>query len=178
MSDDIKEEKCTEIIQGVEYDCSFKKKTQYEEKVKPYLDYIEHWRREGDTLQQIAHKLNVTESYLSKNILKHPELEKAILTTYRVQTELEKVLYKVACGYSVEEETLTTTIDSEGKKFLKKELKKKHIPPNVIALIFTLRNRAGGKWKNNPEDFNYNDKGKIKELIESLKISEEEIKED
>ena len=123
----------------------------YEEKVSPYLDSIRGWARDGLTLEDIAHNLNITRQTLSKYAkaknsdgswkyeLLHDFLrEGKELSDYRV----ENALFQSAVGYYTTEEKVVKGDD--GMKIV--EVKVYH-PPSVTAQIFWLKNRRPDKWR-------------------------------
>ena len=54
------------------------RKSRYDEIVKPKLDIIEGWARNGLTLDDIANNLGFTRQTLNTYKNKHPELKEAI----------------------------------------------------------------------------------------------------
>lgn len=63
--------------------------------------------------------------------------------------KLEKSLWNIALGYDVEETKTEYGNDKDGNpKITKQTTTKKHIAPNVTALIFALTNRDPENWKN------------------------------
>lgn len=74
-----------------------------------------------------------------------------------VKNDCQKSLHEVATGYDYEEEQAFCTRDGE----LLKTKVKRHAPPNVTALIFTLCNLMPEKYKRKDQeaatgDFNFN----------------------
>ena len=65
--------------------------------------------------------------------------------------ELEDALYKAGLGYEYEE-TIEEIYEEDGvqKKHMRRI--KKHAQPNVIALIFALKNLKKQKFKDKPVD--------------------------
>ena len=68
-----------------------------------------------------------------------------------VDIEVENALLKRARGYEVEE-TITEIYNADGveRKHIRKV--KKHIPPDVTAQIFWLKNRRPDRWRDKPPD--------------------------
>lgn len=121
------------------------RKSKYDTHVKPYLDRIPKWRRNGMTEAQIAKKLGIAMSSFSLYKLKHSEFSEALKNSKEELIEnLEDSLYRRAMGYSYEE----TKIEKESDGKVKVTKTNKELPPDVGALIFALKNLAPGKWKN------------------------------
>lgn len=135
---------------------------KYEEWLQPEkLTLLEGWRRDGLTLEQIAGNIGVNQATLYK-WRKNPaasKIDKALKKGDEVCVfEVENALYKSATGYDVEEIEITESkvVDSdgnlvEGVKRVTMHKKKRHIPPQIAAQVFLLKNRRPEKWKDKPE---------------------------
>lgn len=148
-----------------------KKPTVLEEKILPNIDKIRAWRREGLTEKQISQSLNIAYSTLSKYKLSCTELAEVLKEgKEELVVKLEDSLYKVALGTTiVEEKTITTTREyKDGTSVTNTETTKfvKQLAPNVVALIFALKNLVPQKWRDNPEVEKETDEGKA--LAEAL----------
>lgn len=142
-----------------------KKPTVFDEKVRPHLKKIRGWRREGLTEKQIAERLGIGYSTLSKYKNSSIELVEALKEgKEELVVRLEDSLYKVALGTSVvEEKTVTTTREyKDGTSVTNTETTRyvKQLAPNVVALIFALKNLVPEKWRDNPEVEKQTDEGK------------------
>lgn len=121
------------------------RKSKYDTHVKPYLDRIPKWRRNGMTEEQICRKLGVGVSTFNRYKDDFVELQEALKNSKAELIEnLEDSLYRRAMGYSYEE----TKIEKESDGRVKVTKTTKELPPDVGALIFALKNLAPGKWKN------------------------------
>ena len=60
------------------------RKSKYDTHVKPYLDRIPKWRRNGMTEAQIAKKLGIAMSSFSLYKLKHPEFSEVLKNSKEV----------------------------------------------------------------------------------------------
>ena len=57
-------------------------------------------------------------------------------------------------GYEYEEEKKIIEYDKDGNvKPVKIEKTKKHVPPDVTAQIFWLKNRQRDRWQDRPQDY-------------------------
>lgn len=96
---------------------------------------------------QIAKELGIAKDTFYRYQKIHPEFKKALSDgKQRPDDIVEAALYKNAIGYDYEEIKTREQIVS-GKKRKIKEVTKKHIPGNVTAQIFWLKNRRRDRWK-------------------------------
>lgn len=125
-------------------------KGKYQEWLTPDgLLLLEGWARDGLTDEQIARKIGINPATLYKWFDRYGEIGKAIKKGKApVDFEVENALLKRALGYDYEE--VTTEINTDGKKHIKKV--KRHVPPDVGALAFWLKNRRPDKWRDKPSD--------------------------
>lgn len=113
---------------------------------------IQGWARDGLTNDQIAHNIGVSGRSFADWISKFPSLSSALKKGKApVDLEVENALLKRAMGYEYEE-TITEVEELEGGK-QKKHVRKvrKHMPPDVTAQIFWLKNRRPGRWRDKVE---------------------------
>lgn len=119
------------------------KQNNYEVIVKPNLEKVKDWYRNGATEAEVAKKLGICLRSLAQYKTKYPEFLEAVSKSRDIaDAEVEAALFKKAIGYecieSIEEE-------ENGKKY-KKEVRKS-IPPDTVACIFWLKNRRSEQWK-------------------------------
>lgn len=164
-------------------------KCKYEDSVKPYLERIPKWRRQGLTEKQIAKKLKIAYSSLSTFKNNFPELAEALREGKEELIEnLEGSLYKRALGYEIEETKETVDVEQKGyvkdkqgnfvkdkednlipdikSKKVKKEKIKKHIPADTGAICFALKNLSSDKWKDKSELKHSGDKENPVEVVQ------------
>lgn len=143
---------------------------KYEEWLEPdKLILLEGWAREGLLDGQIAKNMGISEAtyYLYKK--NHPEIKEALRKGKEVvDFEVENALYKRAIGYTIR--ITEQKIDKEG--YVHDCERDLHIPGDVTAQIFWLKNRKRMQWRDKVEYSN--DGGEINKLDELLK----EIKKD
>jgi len=72
--------------------------------------------------------------------------------------EIELALHEAAKGYYVNEERITTTETSRGRQVEKKEVYKRYIPGNYLAMQFILTNKRNLEYKRNVEDISFAEK--------------------
>lgn len=140
------------------------------------LTLLEGWAREGLTDEQIAHNAGIAVKTLYEWKKKHLPISKALKKGKQVvDIEVENALLKRALGYDYLEER-TEKSKKDGTKIIQTL---KHIPADVTAQIFWLRNRRPDRWRNNPE--NQNDVADVREddaLSRSLKELAGELESD
>jgi MarR-like DNA-binding transcriptional regulator SgrR of sgrS sRNA len=129
--------------------------SKYESHVQPKLMLIEAWARDGLTDEQIAENLGIgiRTFYEYKN--EFPQFAQALKNGKEVvDVMVENALLKAALGYEYEEDA----IGKDGVYTLKK-----YAQPNTTALIFWLKNRRPGTWRDKQDiDMNANIEYSIK----------------
>ena len=156
------------------------RKSNYYTKVEPYFEEIKAWRRSGQTEENIAKLLGVSfRSFLDyKN--KFPQLNQVLKESKeKLISELEKTMFEMALGkIKVKETKKFIKIGKDGKQETRIEETVKEIPPHPTLLIFSLKNLAPDKWKDQPNiDFkDLQDKLKnFKSISEQFQGMEEDI---
>lgn len=113
---------------------------------------VQGWARDGLTDEQISHNMGIGYSTFKEWLNKFPALSAALKKGKApVDIEVENALLKRALGYDVEE--TITEVEEIGEGRQKKHIRKvkKHIPPDVTAQIFWLKNRRPGRWRDKVE---------------------------
>ena len=125
----------------------------YEKWLEPdNLLLLQGWRRDGLDLTQIAKNIGINRATLYKWCTAHDKISNALKKGTEVCCyETENALYKSALGYDVTETEQTETVYTDGTKVVTKRAKKRHIPPNLGAICFILKNRMPEKWRDRPE---------------------------
>src|SRR5690606_18588191 len=120
----------------------------------------EDYAAKGLADYQIAHNLNISVSQFYQYKIDYAEFSEAIKRGKAVIDEIvENKLYERACGFDFEE-VHTEYVDKNGKPVIKSQRKvKKHIPADVTAQIFWLKNRMPDKWKDR-KDIDHTSDGK------------------
>ena len=117
---------------------------KYETHVKPKLDLIAQWARDGAIERDIAKKLGVSESTFSGYKKEHPELMETLTVNKEVaDARVESALYKRAIGYEC-----TETSEEVGPDGTKTKTTTKQVAPDVTAQIYWLNNRRPDRWRN------------------------------
>lgn len=133
---------------------------------KDSLLKIEAWARDGLVEQQISHNMGINLRTLTRWKKEHPAIKQALKKGKEVvDIEVENALLKRALGYDYEE--ITTEI-TDGRKHVKKITR--HVPGDVGALCFWLKNRKPTSWRDKPQAF---DQGDSEEFDKLLKVIED-----
>ncbi len=124
---------------------------KYETHVKPYLDRIPAWRRQGLTERQVAEKLGVSESSFCVYKNNYVELLEALKKGKEELVEtLEESLYTRGMGGEYKEETVyVEEVGGITRKW--KKVTTRHVPPDTGALAFALKNLAPERWRDRKE---------------------------
>lgn len=113
------------------------------------LTLLSGWARDGLTDEQIAKNCSISRSTLNEWRKKYPDISDAIKKNKELADfEVENTLFKRACGYTVT--IREQKVDREGCEHdLQKEI---HIPGDVAAMIFWLKNRQPKKWREKQQE--------------------------
>lgn len=115
--------------------------SKYETHVEPKLLLIEAWARDGLTLDQIADNLGIAKSTLCDYQNQYSDLADALKNGREViDVMVENALLKAALGYDYTEEELNKVT---GEPIALRKV----AHPNTTALIFWLKNRKPGAWR-------------------------------
>lgn len=125
---------------------------KYKEWLEPdKLLLIQSWRRDGLSYEQIAKNIDINVATLYKWVNEYSEIANAIKKGEEVCIyEVENALYKAALGYEVTETEQIVTENPDGTQITTKRARKRHIPPQLGAICFILKNRRTSKWQDHP----------------------------
>ena len=130
---------------------------------------LEDWARQGLFDAQIAKNMGISEATLYRYKANHPEIKEALRKGKEVvDIEVENAMLKRALGYTItiNEEKIDKFGDVHNCK------RDVHIPGDVTAQIFWLKNRRRQQWRDKVEyETNANELNKVKELL--TKITDE-----
>lgn len=135
---------------------------------KDNLLKLEAWARDGLTDVQIAKNIGIVQSTLYEWKKKYSAIDKALKKGKEVvDIEVENALLKKALGYTYEEEK-TYIQEIDGKVTKRKEIVKKHMPPDTTAQIYWLKNRKPEQWRDKPKGEDANIFDKLDAVLKSL----------
>ena len=109
---------------------------------------LEDWARQGLFDEQIAKNMGISEATLYNYKNKHPQIKEALRKGKEVvDIEVENAMFKRAIGY-----TITINEQKVDKDGFVHDLKRDvHIPGDVTAQIFWLKNRRRQQWRDKIE---------------------------
>lgn len=118
--------------------------SKYESHVKPKLNLVESWARDGLIDEQIAHNLGIGVATLYEYKNKYPEFTEALKNGKDdIDVMVENALLKRALGYTYDEVTLEGGVET--KRVVKE------VQPDTTAQIFWLKNRRPQAWRDKQE---------------------------
>lgn len=108
------------------------------------LTLLRGWARDGLTEDQIAHNMGIARSTLSDWKNRFSDISEALKKGKDiVDLEVENAVFKRATGYDYVEEKIEYECGVE----VKRTVINKHVPPDVGAAAFWLKNRRPDKWR-------------------------------
>lgn len=107
----------------------------------------------GATNEEIADAMGISKRTILRWAKDHESFGKALAEGKGVSdAKVIRSLYQRAVGYEYTEEKRIVKINEEGNEtVVKKETTKKHVPPDVAAQCFWLKNRQRDRWQDRPE---------------------------
>lgn len=109
---------------------------------------IRGWARDGLINSEIAEKIGIAEGTLYSWKNKYKEIDEALKDGQDiVDRKVEESLFKKAMGYEYEETKQIIEKDEMGKDRKRVEKVTKYYPPDSTAIIFWLKNRRPGEWR-------------------------------
>ena len=117
-------------------------------KYKPeYVDLVESMMSRGATYKTLAEAFGVCEDTIGRWKNQHPEFGAALETgSLNANQEVAASLYRMAIGYTYQEERSIWVAVADGQKRLESVTLTKYVPPQPQAAIFWLRNRMPELW--------------------------------
>ncbi len=128
---------------------------------------LEGWARDGLTEEQIAKNIGIDKTTLYRWKIKESNICNALKKGKEVvDFEVENALLKRALGY-----TITINEQKVDKDGCVHDTKRDvHIPGDVVAQIFWLKNRKKEQWREKVEPTtNPNELSKVQELLNKIK---------
>lgn len=111
------------------------------------LTLLEGWARDGLTDEQIAEKVGINRATLYDWKKKYSDISDALKKGKEiVDIQVENALLKRALGYEYDEQRIEKS-DKDGTKIIQTV---KHVPGDVTAQIYWLKNRRPDKWRDKP----------------------------
>ena len=128
------------------------RKPKWDTHIKPRLNDIKKWASEGMLEEEIIKKLGVGKSTFYDCKAKYSELSELIVDARQNAVyELEKNGFKMALGYTYEEEKMIIQLDEHGNPIKRtKEITKKHQPGNGSIYMYLMNNWAKENYSKDP----------------------------
>ncbi len=107
----------------------------------------------GATNEDIANAMGISKRTVIRWAKDHESFGKALIEGKNIaNSKVIRSLYQRATGYDYSEEKRIVEYDKDGNmKPIKVEQIKKHIPPDVAAQCFWLKNRERKDWQDRPQ---------------------------
>ena len=118
------------------------------------MTLVEGLAREGLTDEQISAKIGISTTTYYQWQNDYPEFSEAIKKGKApVDIEVENALLKRAKGYTFTETIEEMYRDPETNRITSQHIRRitKEIPPDVGAIVFWLKNRKPGRWRDKVE---------------------------
>lgn len=109
----------------------------------------------GATNEEIAEAMGISKRTILRWAKDHESFGKALAEGKGVSdAKVIRSLYQRATGYDYTEEKKIVEYDKEGNvKPVKVEKTTRHVPPDVAAQCFWLKNRQRQNWQDRPQDY-------------------------
>ena len=131
------------------------RKSKYFTHVQPFLKEIEYQRKFENAIEaDIAKNLGVALSTFSEYKIKYPELMDALKTDSKlIVWKLSDTIIRKALGQCTFKEVKKyIEKDKTGREKTRIEEIVKEIPPDTVALIFSLKSLAPHKWRDSQKE--------------------------
>lgn len=133
------------------------------------LTLVRQWRREGLTIEEIAHKyIDVAETTLSRWRHESDDFNNALkIGQDQANSLVEESLFRRAIGYDYDEDTWEL-VEGEMRKT---RTVRKHVAPDVKACLSWLYSRRSDRWRatQDPIDDTKDEIEKAKKIIVAIK---------
>ena len=125
---------------------------KYESNVKPHLDKIKEWKRNGATDEQIAEQLEISQDTFYQYIKKYPEFAETVKKAKgEFVNELKNNLAELARKHKLTTKKTYIKHDEEGRKIQTVEITEKEVDADTAAIQILLKNLDRENWADNPQ---------------------------
>lgn len=128
--------------------------SKYEEYIKPRLDEITFWKRNGISDEEVAKALGISRQSLYNYRKQHEELRVALKEgKERACAIIENTLFKRALGYEYEETFKELVKDEKtgNEEYKVVKINKKSVPPSDSLLQFLSKNWMPDRYKDSKD---------------------------
>lgn len=125
---------------------------KYDSHIKPYLEQIKQWKRQGATDAQICEQLGVSQSVYFDAKKKYSEFANALKNSREAfVADLKGELARLAFKHELKTTKIYTTTDSNGNEKKHTEITKKEVDGDIAAIQILLKNLDKDNWSDNPQ---------------------------
>jgi hypothetical protein len=125
---------------------------KYETHVKPYLDKIKEWKRNGATDIQICEQLDISQDTFYGYINKYPEFAEIIKNSKKeFVNELKGNLAELARKHTLTTKKTYIKNDENNKNVQTVEITEKEVDADPAAIQILLKNLDKENWADNPQ---------------------------
>jgi hypothetical protein len=147
---------------------------KYMASTHPYI--VQKLYEIGATDEMIAKSIGIRRETFFVWKKKYPELSNTAKAKAETDAKVVEALNKRCLGYDVFEEDVASAVDADGKPIGIRTIrrKKKHIPPDTLAMKFWLMNRQRKEWTERREIVLDNLEQHQSEMLQIAMASEED----
>lgn len=125
---------------------------KYETHIKPYLQQIAEWKRNGATDEQVCQQLGVSKSVFYAAKAKYPEFSEALKNSRAAfVADLRGELARLAFKHTLETVKVYSKTDESGQSVTYKEKTSKEVDGDIAAIHLLLKNLDKENWADNPQ---------------------------
>jgi hypothetical protein len=136
------------------------------------IELIEHWRRQGLKVEQIAEDcIGVSKYTFQKWRKENPRMQKALDVAIEIcNANVEKTLYKKAIGFYYEEE-IKELVEGE---LMTTKVARRYCPPDTKAIMHWLFSRMPERWRSVQEPI---ENTQLQDNISNILVAMKEVAE-
>lgn len=128
------------------------RKSKYETDIKPFLEQIREWKKNGATNEQIAEQLGVGRSTFFDAINKYSDLADALRKSQEeFVADLKGELARLAFKHTLRTKKVYTKKDENDQEVKYTEMTEKEVDGSITAINLLLQNNDKS-WANDPKN--------------------------
>lgn len=128
---------------------------KYETHIKPYLQQIAEWKRNGATDEQVCKQLGVSKSVFYAAKAKYKEFSDALkISRAAFVADLRGELARLAFKHTLETVKVYSKTDESGQSVTYKEKTSREVDGDIAAIHLLLKNLDKDNWADNPQGLN------------------------
>lgn len=140
---------------------------KYDSHIKPYLQQIAEWKKNGATDEQICQQLRVSKSVFYDAKAKYSEFSEILkISKDSFIADLRGELARLAFKHSLETVKVYSKTGEDGQTVTYKEKTSKEVDGDIAAIHLLLKNLDKENWADNPQSIQLKKKElELKKLI-------------